>query len=31
MMIESERDSFRLVSKALSHVQGRRMLGAVMF
>jgi len=31
MMIERERDSFRLVSKALSHVQGRRMLGAVMF
>jgi succinoglycan biosynthesis transport protein ExoP len=31
MMIESERDSFRLVAKALSHVQGRRMLGAVMF
>lgn len=31
MMIEGERDSFRSVAKALSHVQGRRMLGAVMF
>jgi Mrp family chromosome partitioning ATPase len=31
MMIESERDSFREVSKALGQVQGRRMLGAVMF
>lgn len=31
MMIESEHDSFRDVARALSHVQGRRMLGAVMF
>ncbi|MBL8239856.1 MAG: hypothetical protein JNM66_20695 [Bryobacterales bacterium] len=31
MMIESEHDSFRAVARALSHVQGRRMLGAVMF
>lgn len=31
VVIESERDSFRSVAKALSHVQGRRLLGAVMF
>jgi Mrp family chromosome partitioning ATPase len=31
IMIESEHDSFREVSKALGQVQGRRMLGAVMF
>ena len=31
MMIESEHDNFRNVARALSHVQGRRMLGAVMF
>lgn len=31
MIIESERDSFRTVSKALSQVQGRRLLGAIMF
>ena len=31
IMIESERDSFREVARALGQVQGRRMLGAVMF
>ena len=31
MMIEQNQDSFRQVSRALSQVQGRRMLGAVMY
>ncbi|MBI2690043.1 MAG: hypothetical protein HYX27_27375 [Acidobacteria bacterium] len=31
MIIEREHDSFRAVAKALSQVQGRRLLGAVMF
>jgi len=31
IVIESERDSFREVARALGQVQGRRMLGAVMF
>jgi Mrp family chromosome partitioning ATPase len=31
MMIEQRQDSFRQVSRALSQVQGRRMLGAVMY
>jgi receptor protein-tyrosine kinase len=31
MMIESEHDSFRDVARALGQVQGRRMLGAIMF
>jgi len=31
IMIESERDSFREVARALGQVQGRRMMGAIMF
>lgn len=31
MMIESQQDSFRDVARALGQVQGRRMLGAIMF
>jgi Mrp family chromosome partitioning ATPase len=31
MIIKSEHDSFREVARALGHVQGRRMLGAIMF